>query len=178
MRKKDLKIVQPKGSTFVIYWYYLFMLLQNCLTCAAPSHIKKIITKDSVVCIHLLCQNGHFNVCRSQPSQNCPYIGNLRLLAAVLFGCNIYCKLSKYFKIMNLSWASKSCYYKSQDKYMFGIANEAWKKEQEMNILQSNQRYLILSGDDHCDSLGHNAKDLNYSLYDQHSKKILATSHN
>ena len=30
---------------------------------------------------------------------------------------------------------------------MFGIANEAWKKEQEINTLQSNQRYLILSGD-------------------------------
>ena len=45
-----------------------------------------------------------------------------------------------------------------------------------MNILQSNQRYLILSGDGRCDSLGHNAKYLNYCLYDQDSKKILATS--
>ena len=54
---------------------------------------------------------------------------------------------------------------------MFGIANEAWKKEQEMNILQSNQRYLILSGDGRCDSPGHNTKYPNYSLYDQDSKK-------
>ena len=46
---------------------------------------------------------------------------------------------------------------------MFGIANKAWKKEQEINILQSNQRYLILSGDGRSDRTGHNTKYLNYS---------------
>ena len=58
---------------------------------------------------------------------------------------------------------------------MFGIAKEAWKKEKEINILQSNQRYLMLSGVGRCDSPRDNAKYLNYSLYDQNSKKILAT---
>ena len=53
---------------------------------------------------------------------------------------------------------------------MLGIANKPGKKEQEMNILQSNQKYLILSEDSRCDSPGHN------SLYNQDSKKILATS--
>ena len=77
---------------------------------------------------------------------------------------------------MNILWVSKSSYYKIQDKNICGIANEAWKKEEESNILQSNQRYLILSGDSPCDSPGHNAKYLNYSLYNQDSKKILATS--
>ena len=63
---------------------------------------------------------------------------------------------------MNIPWVPKSGYYKIQDNYMLGITNEAWKKEQEMNILQSNQRYLILSGDGRCDSPGYNAKYLNY----------------
>ena len=57
-----------------------------------------------------------------------------------------------------------------------GVANESWKKEQEMNTLQSNQRCLILSRDGCCHSLGHNMKYFNYSLYNQDSKKILATS--
>ena len=59
---------------------------------------------------------------------------------------------------------------------MFGVAIEAWKKEREMNILQWNQRYLILSEDGCCHSAGHNPKYLNYSLFDQNSKKILASS--
>ena len=37
---------------------------------------------------------------------------------------------------MNIPWVSKFWYYKIQDKNMFGVAIEAWKKEQEMNILQ------------------------------------------
>ena len=53
---------QPKGSTFIVYWPCLLILPQNCLTCAAPAHIKKIITKGSAICVHLLCQNGYFNV--------------------------------------------------------------------------------------------------------------------
>ena len=152
---------QPKESTFIVYWSCLLILLQNCLIYAAPAHIKKIITKSSAICVHLLCQNGHFNIWQSQPMQNRHYIGNMRLVSTVFFSSNTYYKLSKYFKIMNIPWVSKSWYYKIQDKYMFGIANEAWEKEQEMNILQSNQRYLILSGDDRCDSQGHNAKYLN-----------------
>lgn len=59
---------------------------------------------------------------------------------------------------------------------MFGIANEAWKKEQNMNILQSNKRYLILSGDVRFSSLVNNTKYLNYSLCNQDLKTILAIS--
>ena len=59
---------------------------------------------------------------------------------------------------------------------MFGVASEAWTKEQELNILQWNQRYLILSEDGCCHSAGHNPEYLNYSLFDQNSKKIFASS--
>ena len=59
---------------------------------------------------------------------------------------------------------------------MFGVSSEAWKNEQEMNILHYNQRYLILNEDGCCQKAGHNPKYLNYSLFDQNSKKILASS--
>ena len=168
-RLEEIVDEKPKESAFV-YWSFLLTLLQNYLTCAAPARIKKIITNGSAIYVHLLCQNGHFNNWQSQLMQNRHCIGNLRLVAAVLFSSNTYRKVPKYFKIMNIPWVSKFWYYKIQDKYMFGIANEAWKKKQEIIILQSNQRYLILSGDGRCDSLGHNTKYLNYSLYDQDSK--------
>ena len=161
-RFKDSADERPKGSAFIVHWSCLLILLQNFLTCAPPAHIKKIITKGSAICVHLLCQNGYVNVWRSQPMQNRYYNGNLGLVAAVLFSSNTFRKFSKYFKIMNIPWVSKPGYYKIQDNYMLGITNEAWKKEQEMNILQSNQRYLILSGDGRCDTPGYNAKYLNY----------------
>ena len=50
------------------------------------------------------------------------------------------------------------------------------KRNKRRTYYNQNQRYLILSGDGGCDSPGHNAKCLNYFLYDQDSKKILATS--
>ena len=71
---------QPKGSIFIVYWSYLLILLQDCLTCA---HRKKLITKGCAICVHLLYQNGHFKVYQSQPMQNHHYIGNLRLRAPV-----------------------------------------------------------------------------------------------
>ena len=59
---------------------------------------------------------------------------------------------------------------------MFGVSSEAWKNKQEMNILHYNQRYLILSKDGCCQKAGYNPKYLNYSLFNQNSKKILASS--
>ena len=58
---------------------------------------------------------------------------------------------------------------------MFEVAIEAWTKEQELNLLQWNQRYLILS-EDGCHNAGHNSEYLSYSLFDQNLKKIIALS--
>ena len=87
-----------------------------------------------------------------------------------------YHKLSKCFKIMNIPWLSKSWYYKIQDKSTFEVATEAWTKEQELNVLQWNQRYLILSEDGCCHNAGNNPEYLSYSLFDQNLKKIIASS--
>ena len=59
---------------------------------------------------------------------------------------------------------------------MLSVTNEAWKKEQLQIISPSNERGLILSGDGRCDSPGHNAKYLTYSLFDQNQKKVIAVS--
>ena len=54
---------------------------------------------------------------------------------------------------------------------MFEVAIEAWTKEQELNVLQWNQRYLILNEDGCCHNAGHNPEYLSYSLFDQNLKK-------
>ena len=47
---------QPKESAYIVYWSCLLIILQDCLTCAALTHIKNIITKGFAICVHLLCQ--------------------------------------------------------------------------------------------------------------------------
>ena len=58
---------------------------------------------------------------------------------------------------------------------MLGVANEAWKKEQEGAISELKQE-SFLCGDGRCDSPGHNTKYLTYSLFDQEVKKVIAIS--
>ena len=59
---------------------------------------------------------------------------------------------------------------------MFGVTNEVWDKEQGIIFSNSDEKELILCGDERYDSLGHNAKYLTYSLYDQIQKKVIAIS--
>ena len=52
---------------------------------------------------------------------------------------------------------------------MIGVSNEAWlkaKSQIETEIMQRGER-CYLSGDGRCDSPGHNAKYLTYTLLDQ-----------
>ena len=68
------------------------------------------------------------------------------------------------------------CRYYDMRDYMLSVTNPAWKKEQSQIVSASKQRGLILSGDGRCDSSGHNAKYLTYSLFDQILKKVIAVS--
>ena len=59
---------------------------------------------------------------------------------------------------------------------MFAVTNEAWDKEQAIIFSNSDEKELILRGGGRCDSQGHNAKYLTYSLYDQIQKKVVGSS--
>ena len=166
---------QPSGSAFIVYWSCLFALLQRCLVCSAPAFIKKVITNGSALCCYLSCKNDHNCVWRSQPLVKRYYIGNLSLSASVLFSSNTYRKLSKYFKILNIPWISKSRFYQLQE-HMFDVTNEAWEEEQATILSNCSDRNIVYSGDGRWDSPGHNAKYLTYSLFDQDMQKVSSVS--
>ena len=165
---------RPKGRAFIVYWSCFSILLQRCLICTATAIIAKVITTYSTLCINLLCQENHKSIWRSQPMEKRFYLGNVRLSTCVLFNSNTYRKLEKYFQILNIPWVSKSRYYDMLD-HMLSVTDEAWKKEQSQIFLHRN-RGLILSGDWRCDSPGHNAKYLTFSLFDESLKKVVAVS--
>ena len=60
--------------------------------------------------------------------------------------------------------------------FFFGVANEFWNEEQNKVIREISNRPIKFSGDGRCDSPGHNAKYLTYSLADQETRKITTLS--
>ena len=59
---------------------------------------------------------------------------------------------------------------------MFGVTNEALQKKKLSIGLALPERGVIASGDGRCDSPGHNAKYLTYSLFDHFSQKVFCLS--
>ena len=142
----------------------------------SPAEITKIFIRASAVVVNLFCFNGHSSVWRSQPMKNRSYIGNISLAASVLFSSNTYTKVSKFFNIANIPWISKTYYHNQQSTYMLGVANEAWTREHLSILDELSHKNCLISGDGRCDSPGHNAKYLTYSLFEQDLKKVVAMS--
>ena len=64
-----------------------------------------------------------------------------------------------------------------QKKYLIGVTNEAWENQQfQMKEGIRKRGQCFRSGDGRCDSPGHNAKCLTYSLLDQFLQKIIQLS--
>ena len=132
-RRKDLfrrrrgswnKNELPKGSTFIVYWSWLLIVLESCLICTAPAIITKIIPTGSILCMSLLCQENHKSIWPSQPMEKRFYLGNVRLSACMLFSSDTYRNIDKYFEILNIPRVSKSRYYNMLN-HILSVTNEA-----------------------------------------------------
>jgi hypothetical protein len=166
------------GAAFIVYWSSLVLLLKQCLNCQAVAFIESFKKCGSAISVILHCSNGHTTTWRSQPLINRFYEGNVKLAACVLFSSNTYMKMCKYFSLAGVSWISKSSYYNLHRNVLIGVTNSAWleaKSQVETEISQRGGK-CSLSGDGRCDSPGHNAKYLTYTLLDQLSKKIVSLS--
>ena len=74
-----------------------------------------------------------------------------------------------------IQWIGKTRYYAFQKKYLSGVVNEAYSKEKDILMTQMKKKgHYRLSGDGRCDSPGHNAKYLTYSMFDQLKSKIIS----
>ena len=97
--------------------------------------------------------------------------------AAVLFSANTFTRIVEYFRLADIQWIGKTRYYAFQKKYLSGVDNEAYSKEKDILMTQMKKKgHCQLSGDGRCDSPGHNAKYLTYSMFDQLKSKIISTA--
>ena len=144
--------------------------------CPATALINKVTKRDSALIVQLVCQ-GHTTTWRLQPWVNNYHHGSTVLSASILFSINTYVKIRKYFDLTCIPIVSHSGFYKLQKKYLFGIANEAWIREQNNIIMKTAKPYqCVLSGDGRCDNTGHNAKYLIYTFLEQTLNKIVGMS--
>ena len=164
-------------SAFIVFWSSLVSFFANCGRCLGKT--TKLIrkTRGSLLTVITVCTNGHKNIWRSQPPVKRQWMGNIRLSAAVLFSANTFTKIAEYFRLANVQWLGKTRYYAFQRKYLSGVVNEAYVKEKEVLLGDLKKKGPCkLSGDGRCDSPGHNAKYLTYSMIDQIKSTIINMS--
>jgi len=134
-------------------------------------------TRGSLIIVNTVCSNGHTFIWKSQPSIKRQFCGNIRLSAAVLFSANTFAKIAEYFRLADIQWIGKTRFYSFQKKYLAGVGNEAYTKEKAILLNMLNQKGPCrLCGDGRCDSPGHNAKYMTYSLLDQETNNIISMS--
>ena len=128
----------------------------------------------SMLIVELLCYKGHENIWRSQQVINRYALGDLRLAASTLYSANTYAKLEAFFKLANIPFLCRTSYYNIQKNFVFGVLNEAWLDEKTILIsgIKKKPGYA-LSRDGCCDSPGHCAKYMKYSILDQASNKVI-----
>ena len=170
---------KPLKAAFIVYWTSLLVLFKNCLlrTCLSPATISNLVTKGSQLIVNLKCHEGHKTIWRSQPNCSHYSVGNLTNAASVLFSANTYTRLARFFDLAGIQWITKTSFYAIQKRYLIGIVNRFYLKKSRMILDELKKSDTIhLSGDGRCDSPGHNAKYLTYSMMDRVTSKIVAFS--
>ena len=86
-----------------------------------------------------------------------------------------YNKISKFAKLLNLQFISKTMYYNHRGNFVFPEIDHAWRKNQQEQIHEiiESGRGLVLAADGQCDSPGHNATYSTVSAMDTTTNKVL-----
>ena len=133
--------------------------------------------QGSALVLELICKDGHISRLRLQPRTSNFYEGNIVLAASILFSANTFLKIKKYFELACIPFMLHTSYYNLQKDNLFGVANEAWVREEKEKLSKILQPHLcVFTGDGRCDSPGHNAKYLTYTFLEHSINKIVAMS--
>ena len=161
-------------SKFVVFESMLDQLFINCKTCGSLCEIEKSVT-GSMVSVKATCCKNHTFHWRSQPQLNNKPAGNILIPAAIVFSGGSYEPLKQFSNALNLKFVNKDQFYDVQDKIIFPVINNAYKKQQKdiIETLKDEKTAVNLCGDGRSDSPGHNAKYGTYSLMDEATGNIV-----
>jgi len=161
---------------FIVFSNNLDELFHFCSKCGSPiTHTSKY-TKGTMVCIKWTCLSNCSGTWCSQPLERLMPLGNLLVAGAILFSGGQYQKFADFSRLLNLAMISESTFYDIQDSYLFPVVEEEYSLQQTAILGVLNGESVYVMGDGQCDSPGHNAKYLAYTLMEEETDLILAST--
>ena len=104
------------GMKHITSFSSLLILLKYCLVCGVAATTEKLYTKGSVLCVNLLCKDGHKTCWSSQPKIKVTYMGNHLTTASIVFTGVTYAEFRSFGDILKLQIMSEKTFYKSTVK--------------------------------------------------------------
>lgn len=82
--------------------------------------------------------------------------------------------MKNFASCLNLKFIGASTFYNIEDRYLFPVIDDKWKKvcEDVVEDLKKTDA-VILNGDGRCESPGHNAKYGTYTFMDCNTSKVV-----
>ncbi len=160
---------------FLIFENCLKQLLRFCFKCGAVVEHTESIVRGSMLGVKLSCMNGCELIWHSQPLIRKMPAGNLLVAGAILFTGGQFTKLADFATCLNLLMISKSTFFSIQSTYLNPVVEAEYSLQQTALLSTVADTEVFLCGDGQCDSPGHSAKYLTYTLVDEASQYIMAS---
>ena len=161
---------------FIVFKSCLWQLFEQCNLCTRPCLVETVVSKGSMVVINQQCPHCQYQ--RSWSSQpmigNTP-AGNVLLSAAILFNGASYTKVLRVLEAMKVVCISPRTFQDHAQMYLQPTIWHGWTQQQQELIqgLVQLSGEVILGGDGRCDSPGHCAKYLSYTMIELTQNKVI-----
>lgn len=159
---------------FIVFESMLDKLFATCRICGSLCEIEKSHI-GSMVAIKTTCSNNHTYQWKSQPDLHNKPAGNILIPAATIMTGGTYEATKQFANAINLNFVNKDQFYEVQNKIVFPVIDNVYKKQQKeiIETIKNKMKPVDLCGDGRSDSPGHSAKYGTYTLMDETSEKII-----
>ncbi|XP_019623411.1 PREDICTED: uncharacterized protein LOC109469344 isoform X2 [Branchiostoma belcheri] len=162
------------GKRFIVFGEKLKELFENCRNpeCGRPTLIKST-TKGSALSITQTCPKCPPRTWRSQPYDKRMARGNLLIPSAILFTGGSISKFIDFADALQLQVFSQKHFFNIQSHYAMPVVDEYYLYQQDLALDLCRGGPVDVIGDGRCDSPGHCAKYLSYTLMEETTGLIL-----
>ena len=168
-------LMPDEDRKFLIFETCLLELMNFCSKCGSPIIERSTFVRGTMIGIKYTCQSNCSEIWRSQPLIRGMPSGNLLTAGAILFSGGQYERMSDFARILYLNFITSTTFYDIQQTYLFPIISCEYKLQQTALLGALEGDKVFLCEDGQCDSPGHNAKYLTYTLIDDDSGYIVSS---
>ncbi len=169
----DLLPEPEEDEKCLVFLRCLLQLFQRCQMCGCRISHTETSTRGSMISVTGTCTAGCSVTWHSQPLIRRMAVGNLLLAGAILFsGCQ-FAKVLEFSKTLKLHFISESSFYATLSTYAFPVVEVLYNLQQTAILAALSGESVWLMGDGQCDSPGHNAKYMTYTVMEEGSGLVL-----